>query len=227
MTEDEKELEQKIKQYQYEEEENKKRLETLSRDMHKGRKKTLIFRINKTIGRIIIGWFLIFCTLLGLALIRALLNYVEALQNYDPVRIIENVYDMNLKELSREVGDKEIIYKVKPTKWKYNKIEFTIYRKGGITNDDFGERYLKYIVDNIEQKELLNGFEIQETERETKLLDYKLVYKFEDNESSKIADQKIQDLKNYIFEKDKKAGRYINLNGSIIKEEIKNEQISN
>lgn len=227
MTEDEKELEQKIKQYQYEEEENKKRLETLSRDMHKGKKKTLIFRINKTVGRIIIGWFLIFCTLLGLALIRALLNYVEALQNYDPVRIIENVYDMNLKELSREVGDKEIIYKVKPTKWKYNKIEFTIYRKGGMTNDDFGERYLKYIVDNIEQKELLSGFEIQETERETKLLDYKLVYKFEDDESSKIADQKIQDLKNYIFEKDKKAGRYINLNGLIIKEEIKNEQISN
>ena len=227
MTEEEKELEQKIKQYQYEEEETKKRLETLSKDMHKGRKKTLIFRINKTIGRIIIGWFLIFCTLLGLALIGALLNYVEALQNYDPVRIIEDVYDINLKELSREVGYKEIIYKVKPTKWKYNKIEFTIYRKGGMTNDDFGERYLKYITDNIDQKELLNGFEIQENEKESKLLDYKLVYKFEDNESSKIADQKIQDLKNYIFKKDKKAGRYINLNELIIKEEIKNEQISN
>ena len=227
MTEEEKELEQKIKQYQYEEEETKKRLETLSKDMHKGRKKTLIFRINKTIGRIIIGWFLIFCTLLGLALIGALLNYVEALQNYDPVRIIEDVYDINLKELSREVGYKEIIYKVKPTKWKYNKIEFTIYRKGGMTNDDFGERYLKYIVDNIDQKELLSGFEIQENEKESKLLDYKLVYKFEDNESSKIADQKIQDLKNYIFKKDKKAGRYIYLNELIIKEEIKNEQISN
>ena len=227
MTEEEKELEQKIKQYQYEEEETKKRLETLSKDMHKGRKKTLIFRINKTIGRIIIGWFLIFCTLLGLALIGALLNYVEALQNYDPVRIIEDVYDINLKELSREVGYKEIIYKVKPTKWKYNKIEFTIYRKGGMTNDDFGERYLKYIVDNIDQKELLNGFEIQEEEKETKLLDYKLIYKFEDDESSKIADQKIQDLKNYILKKDKKAGRYINLNELIIKEEIKDEQISN
>ena len=227
MTEDEKELEQKIKQYQYEEEENKKRLETLSRDMHKGRKKTLIFRINKTVGRIIIGWFLLFCTLLGLALIWSILNYVQQLQNFDPVRIIEDVYDINLKELSREVGYKEIIYKVKPTKWKYNKIEFTIYRKGGMTNDDFGERYLKYIVDNIDQKELLNGFEIQENEKESKLLDYKLVYKFEDNESSKIADQKIQDLKNYIFKKDKKAGRYININELIIKEEIKNEQISN
>lgn len=227
MTEEEKELEQKIKQYQYEEEETKKRLETLSKDMHKGRKKTLIFRINKTIGRIIIGWFLIFCTLLGLALIGALLNYVEALQNYDPVRIIEDVYDINLKELSREVGYKEIIYKVKPTKWKYNKIEFTIYRKGGMTNDDFGERYLKYIVDNIEQKELLSGFEIQENEKEDKLLNYKLVYKFEDDESSKVADQKIQDLKNYVFKKDKKAGRYINLNELIIKEEIKDEQISN
>ena len=227
MTEEEKELEQKIKQYQYEEEENKKKLETLSRDMHKGRKKTLIFRINKTIGSIIIGWFLFFCTLVGLALIWSLLNYVQQLQRYDPVRIIEDIYSMNLKELSREVGDKEIIYKVKPTKWKYNKIEFTIYRKGGMTNDDFGERYLKYIVDNIEQKELLDGFEIQEEEKETKLLDYKLIYKFEDDESSKIADQKIQDLKNYIFKKDKKAGIYINLNELIIKEEMKNEEISN
>ncbi len=77
MTEEEKELEQKIKQYQYEEEENKKKLETLSRDMRKGRKKTLIFRINKTIGSIIIGWFLFFCTLVGLALIWSLLNYVH------------------------------------------------------------------------------------------------------------------------------------------------------
>ncbi len=227
MTEDEKELEQKIKQYQYEQEENKKRLEILSRDMHKGKKKTLTFRISKTIGRIIIGWFLIFCTLLGLALIVTLLNYVEGLQNFDPVRIIEDVYDMNLKELSRETGNKEIIYKVKPTKWKYNKIEFTIYRANHMTQDDFGERYLKYIVDNIDQKELLSGFEVQENEKENKLLDYKLVYKFEDNENSKIADQKIQDLKNYILKKDKKANRYINLNELIVKEEIKNEQISN
>lgn len=219
MTEDEKELEQKIKQYQFEEQEIKKRLETLSKDMHKGKKKTLIFRVNKFVGTIIIGWFCLFCTLLGLALIWSLLNYVQQLQNYDPVRIVEDVYNMNLKELSREAGNKQIIYKVKPTKWKYNKIEFTIYRSGGSTFDDFGERYLKYIVENIEEKELLSGFEIQEQEKENQLLEYKLIYRIEKDSQTETANNKIQELKNYILKKDKKANKYIQLNELIIKVE--------
>ena len=54
MTEEEKELEERMKQYKYQQEENKKRLETLQRDMDKNvKKKSFIYKLSHTFGKIV------------------------------------------------------------------------------------------------------------------------------------------------------------------------------
>lgn len=177
MTEDEKELEQKIKQYQYEAEEAKKKLETLQNDMNKkGKKKSFIYKLSHTFGKIIFVWAGIGFAVFGLLLVFALYNYLHQLSRFDIVKQVEDKYNINLKQISREAGDKQIVYKVKPTKWKYRKIQFTIVQDGGNKRiDDFQERYLKYIIENIKEKQLLDGFEIVENYTEHDLLEYKLI----------------------------------------------------
>ena len=221
MTEDEKELEEKMKQYKYEIEENKKKMETLQQDLkNKKGKKSFIFRMNRTIGRIVFIWAGIGFIVLGLLLYIALSNYIGGLQTFDPVIQVEERYNMNLKTISRNVDEGTLYYKVKPKKWKYRKIEFSIVREGrGVTYDDFQERYLKYIIDNIEDKSILNDFEIIENYQQYDILEYKVVY---NNENTELANEKIQNLINYVKEIDTKNIIY-KLNQMIIKES-KDEQ---
>ena len=221
MTDEEKELEQKMKQYQYEIEENKKKMETLQNDMHKGKKKSFIFRINRTIGRIIFVWASIGFIVIGGLLIFALRNYIEGLKTFDAIEVIEDKYDMKLTTISREAENKIITYKVKSKKLKYRKIEFTVIREGRANNyDDFDTRYLKYIIEHIKDKSLLEGFQIYEEYDEYGLLQYRLVYKKKENESLENVNKKIQDLQNYILKYDKKVIKIIkNLNKLIINEE--------
>ena len=217
MTEEEKELNEKMKQFQYEQEERKKKMETLENDVKKkGNKKTFIFKMNRTIGRIVIVWASIgFIVIFGL-LFLALANFMNALNSFDAVQHIEAKYNMSLKTISREAGDKIITYKVKPQKWKYRKIEFTIVRVGMEQNlDDFDDRYLKYIIENIKQKELLEGFEIKENYNEYNLLEYELIYNLQGDEEE--ANKKIEDLKNYLLKHDKNIEKIINLNEKIKK----------
>lgn len=215
MTEEEKELNERMKQFQYEQEERKKQMETLENDIKgKCKKKTFIYKMNKTIGRIIIVWASIgFIVVFGL-LFLALGFYMDGLNSFDAVQHIEDKYNMSLKTISREAGDKIITYKVKPQKWKYRKIEFTIVRVGMQQNlDDFDDKYLKYIVENMKQKELLEGFEIKENYNEYSLLEYELIYNSQGNEEE--ANKKIEDLKNYLLKHDKNIEKIINLNEKI------------
>ena len=215
MTEEEKELNERMKQFQYEQEERKKQMETLENDIKgKGKKKTFIYKMNKTIGRIIIVWASIgFIVVFGL-LFLALGFYMDGLNRFDAVQHIEDKYNMSLKTISRESEDKIITYKVKPQKWKYRKIEFSIVRVGMEQNlDDFDDRYLKYIVENMKQKELLEGFEIKENYNEYSLLEYELIYNSQGNEEE--ANKKIEDLKNYLLKHDKNIEKIINLDEKI------------
>lgn len=200
MTEDEKELEQKIKQYQYENEENRKKLETMNKDLKKKHnKKSFIYRANKTIGGIIFAWSGLGFAIVGFLLIWATVNLINAFNAFDPVKYVENKYNMQLETISREAENKVLTYKVEPKEWKYRKIEFTIIREGREHNyDDFNSRCLKYIIENIKQKELLEGFEVQEYYDERNLLVYNLLY----NGNPDDKPQKIQDLKNYILKFD-------------------------
>ena len=215
MTEEEKILKERTKQFQYEQEERKKKMETLENDVKKkGNKKTFIYRMNRTIGRIVIIWASIgFIVVFGL-LFLALSNFMDKLNNFDAVQHIEDKYNMSLKTISREVEDKIITYNVKPQKWKYRKIEFTIVRVGMSQNlDDFDDRYLKYIVENIKQKELLEGFELKENYNEYTLLEYELIYNLQGDEEE--ANKIIYNLKNYLLKYDKNIEKIINLDEKI------------
>ncbi len=215
MTEEEKELNERMKQFQYEQEERKKKMETLENDVKKkGNKKSFIFKMNRTIGRIVIIWASAgFIVVFGL-LFFALSNFMGGLNSFDAVQHIEERYNMNLKTISREAGDKIITYRVKPLKWKYRKIEFIVVRVGRIQNlDDFDDRYLKYIVENMKQKELLKGFEIKENYNEYTLLEYELIYNLQGDEEG--ANKEIEDLKNYLLKYDKNIEKIINLDEKI------------
>lgn len=213
MTEEERELEEKIKQYKYELEENEKKMETLYNDTHKTKKrKTLIMKANKTLGVLGMVWIIIVTLFLVFLVWLALSNYIGALKQFDPVKTIEDRYDINLKQISRESEKKLIIYKVKPSSWKYRKIEFSIVMEGTTTlKTDIDDQFLKYIIENIKNKEILQGFEILEDYQEYNLLEYSIVYKGDSKESEK----KISDLKRYILEYDKEINRIINLNYKI------------
>ena len=215
MTEEEKILKERTKQFQYEQEERKKKMETLENDVKKkGNKKSFIFKLNRTIGRIVIVWASIgFIVVFGL-LFSALSNFMDKLNNFDAVQHIEDKYNISLKTISREAGDKIITYKVKPQKWKYRKIEFTIVRVGMSQNlDDFDDRYLKYIVENMKPKELLEGFEVKENYNEYTLLEYELVYNLQSDEEE--ANKRIDNLKNYLLKYDKNIEKIINLDEKI------------
>ena len=215
MTEEEKILKERTKQFQYEQEERKKKMETLENDVKKkGNKKSFIFKLNRTIGRIVIVWASIgFIVVFGL-LFLALSNFMDKLNNFDAVQHIEDKYNMSLKTISREAEDKTITYNVKPQKWKYRKIKFTIVRVGMSQNlDDFDDRYLKYIVENIKQKELLEGFELKENYNEYTLLEYELIYNLQGDEEE--ANKRIDNLKNYLLKYDKNIEKIINLDEKI------------
>lgn len=221
MTEDEKELEQKIKQYQYEEEENRKKLETLSNDLNKhNKKKSFIYKANRTVGRIIFVWSGLGFVIVALLLIWALVNLINAFNAFDPVKYVENKYNINLETISRKAENKVLTYKVKPKEWKYRKVEFTIVREGrDHTYDDFDTNCLRYIVQNIEQTKLLDDFEFQENYNEKNLLTYKLLYKGNSEDSI----QKIQDLKRYILNFDKDIDKIIKVDEFIQVEKNKNK----
>lgn len=217
MTEDEKELENKIKQYQYEIEENKKRLETLHNDMDKkNKKKSFTYKFNKTIGRTILVWSSIGIVSLLILLILALKFLIDAFNSFDPVKEIEQRYDIDLKTISREAENKILTYKVQPTDWKYRNVEFTIIKVGrGDSYNDYGANCLKYIIENMKKRpksaELVNDFEVQETYNEYNLLEYKLIYKG----PKENAAQRVQDLQNYILNFDKNLFNIIKENETI------------
>lgn len=214
MTEDEKELEQKIKQYQYEQEEAEKKLKQLENDMHKGKKKSFIFKINRTAGKIVFVWAGIGFIILGFLLIHALANLISALNTFDIVKEVESKYNIKLEVISREAGDKSIVYQVKPKKFKYRKIQFTILKEGmEYTDDDFPDKYLKYLTEKIKQKGLLQDFETQEKYDEKGLMEYKIIYS--GNNDADISN-KIQELKNNYIKYDKKFEKIINLEKIII-----------
>ena len=215
MTEEEKELNERTKQFQYEQEERKKKLETLENDIKgKGKKKTFIYKMNKTIGRIIIVWASLGFIIAFSLLFWALGNFIDKLNTFDAVKQIEIKYDLKFKTLSESSEDQILTYKVKPQKWKYRKIEFIIVRVGMVQNlDDFDDRYLKYIVENMKQKEILEGFDINENYNEYTLLEYELIYNSQGDEEE--ANKKIDDLKNYLLKYDKNITRIINLNEKI------------
>lgn len=209
MTEEEKELENKIKQYQYEIEENKKRLEKIGKDMHKGnKKKTLIYKMNKALGKFWAVYITIWIIGLSLALIMSLGFVMNGLNSFDAVQIIEDKYDMDLKILSREAENKIITYHVKPKTIKYNNVEFLVIRVGRTKNlDDFGARYIKYIIEKMKDKELLADFDIIDNYNSYGLLEYNVIYNGEKESSS----EKIQNLKDYILNYDKNINKFINI----------------
>lgn len=220
MTDDEKELEEKMKQYQYEEEERKKKLEILENDIKgKKNKKSFIFKMNKTIGRVVLIWSSLgFIIVFGL-LFFALSRFMGGLNNFDPVKYTENKYNINLKILSRDAEEKVLVYKVKPISWKYRKIECTVVREG-MTNtfDDIDDKYLQYVIKKIETPTLLEGFEKREVYDEYGLLDYKLIYK-SSNEDNKNVNDKIENIKKHILDYDKNINKIVQLNEKILKDD--------
>lgn len=208
MTEEEKELEERTKQYQYELEENQKKMEEMQNDLNKkykkGKKKSFAYKLSHTFG----AFGFAYCALVVIFVINLIyigLNfYIDRLNTFNPIKITEENYQMGFKQLSRQAGDKVITFKAKPKKWKYRKVEFTIVRKGGATFDDFGDRYLKYIIEHLENKEVLKDFDVQEEYDENGLLKYNIKYTKSEN-----ADAKIQELKNEILKYDKKAEKII------------------
>ena len=89
MTEDEKELEERIKQYKYELEDNEEKMKTLYNDTHKTKKKkTLILKMNKTLGALGMLWIIIVVLFLVGLVWFAISNYIGALNNYNLVKTI-------------------------------------------------------------------------------------------------------------------------------------------
>lgn len=209
-----KELEEKIKQYQYQEEENRKKLERLEKDFNKKSEKkgkSFTFVIGRFLGSLVFVYIAILIIAGILALIFGIKNYLDALNDgFNPIMLVEERYGIKLKQINREAKkeQKTIIFKVRPTNWRYRNIEFTIKRIGGkvepLTYDDFKEHYLKFMIENIEEenKYLLDRFEIINKNNEEGLLDYKLVYNKKEEETDEEAENKVIALRNYIFEKD-------------------------
>ena len=211
MTEEEKELEQKLKQYEYEKKEIDKRIEQLYKDAHT-KKKSKIKKVNKTFEKILYIYMAIVVMGTIYAFIFAVKGYISTLNEaFNYIDVVEEKYDIHVQQLSRYAENKVITYKVKPTKWKYRKISFLIVRLGETKKilDDFDDRTLKYIIDKIEDKSIISGFEISEKYDENNLLDYSLVYKLSEGESNESAMQKVQALKNYILSYDKNVTKIV------------------
>lgn len=224
MTEEEKELEQKIKQYEYEKQELEKKLEQLHNDTTKGKKKSFIVKLGRIIATIIMGWSGLGFLLVGFLLIFAIQLNINGLKTFDGVIDIEEKYDIKLKAISREVEETNIIYKVKLSKWKYRKIRPTVVREGRKgTYDDIEDRCIKYIIENMEDKQLLDGFEIKESYNEYNLLEYNVIYKITSINSKEDALEKVQNLQNYIMNFDKKFNKKVIRN---IDAKIKIEEVS-
>ncbi len=209
MNEEEKEFEEKTKQYQYEQMELQKRLRQLEQDHIKGTKKSFIYKMNKFFGRIGTAYISIWIIGLILAVILALAFVLNGLKAFDPVIEIENKYDINLKQISRTAKNKVLTYKVKPTSGKYKKVGFLIIKKGREQAiDDFDDNCLKYIIENIVDKELLQNFEKEETTTEYGMLEYNLIYTGDD-------EAKLQQLRDYILKYDWNISKIIDLNNKI------------
>ncbi len=223
MTDEEKELEEKIKQYKYQKEETDKKLDQLYIDTHKTKKKkSFVSKLSKTTISIMLAWSALGFLLVGGLLIMAITMYIGNLRQYDPVIKIESRYDMNLKILSREAENKVLTYKVKPKSWKYGKVKFTVIQEGTGSSklyEDFKDNYLKYLIENIKNKELLQGFDILQSYDEYGLLEYKLVYKFNSEQDKEQATKKVNELKQYLMSIDKDMEYLINI------ENIKMEEI--
>lgn len=213
MTEDEKELEERIKQYKYELEDNEEKMKTLYNDTHKTKKKkTLILKMNKTLGALGMLWIIIVVLFLVGLLWFAISNYIGALNNYNLVKTIEDRYDIKLQQISREAEKKLIIYKVKPEKLKFRKVEFSIVMEGtNALSTDIDDQFLKYIIENIKEKELLNGFEIIENYDENGLLEYELKYTANEENAS----QAVENLQNYVLKYDKTIDRIMDVKSKI------------
>ena len=146
-----------------------------------------------------------FTTIISLALAFVL----NGLKAFDPVIEIENKYDINLKQISRTAKNKVLTYKVKPTSGKYKKVGFLIIKKGREQAiDDFDDNCLKYIIENIVDKELLQNFEKEETTTEYGMLEYNLIYTGDD-------EAKLQQLRDYILKYDWNISKIIDLNNKI------------
>ena len=63
----------------------------------------------------------------------------------------------------------------------------------GAVYDDFGDRYLKYIAENLVRKDIIENFEALEEYEEHDLFRYKLIYKSE-SQDEEIKKQKVQEL---------------------------------
>lgn len=213
MTEDEKELEERIKQYKYELEDNEEKMKTLYNDTHKTKKKkTLILKMNKTLGALGMLWIIIVVLFLVGLVWFAISNYIGALNNYNLVKTIEDRYDIKLQQISREAEKKLIIYKVKPEKLKFRKVEFSIVMEGtNALSTDIDDQFLKYIIENIKEKELLNGFEIIENYDENGLLEYELKYTANEENAS----QAVENLQNYVLKYDKTIDRIMDVKSKI------------
>lgn len=213
MTEDEKELEERIKQYKYELEDNEEKMKTLYNDTHKTKKKkTLILKMNKTLGALGMLWIIIVVLFLVGLVWFAISNYIGALNNYNLVKTIEDRYDIKLQQISREAEKKLIIYKVRPEKLKFRKVEFSIVMEGtNALSTDIDDQFLKYIIENIKEKELLNGFEIIENYDENGLLEYELKYTANEENAS----QAVENLQNYVLKYDKTIDRIMDVKSKI------------
>ncbi len=130
MTDEEKELEEKTKQYKYQIEENEKNFEKVKRDATKKGKKSFTYMFSKITGSIVWVWLGIVFIAAFLALLWGLNNYVDKLNAYNPLKITKEKYDINIKMLSREAEDRKITFKVKTSDWEYKKLEFTIIKDG-------------------------------------------------------------------------------------------------
>ena len=216
MTEEERELEQKIKQYQYQLEEAEKNLEKIHKDTHT-RKKSFTVVLGRILGTIVFVWAGIGFIILGFFLYTATANLVRNLNSFDPVKAIEHRYDINLKSMSREVDDTTLIYKVKIQKWKYRKVRPTVVREGmELTYDDIEDRCIKYIIENIEHKQLLDGFEIVEFYEKYDILKYNITYKLKTGENKQSAENKVKVLQQYVLNYDKINKKFMkNINEKI------------
>lgn len=205
MTEEEKELEEKMRQHEYKKQELEKKLERLHNDTTKGKKKSFIVKLGRIIAAIIMGWSGLGFLIVGLLLIFAIQLNINGLKSFDGVIDIEEKYNIKLKSISREVQEKNIIYKVKISKWKYRKIRPTVVRNGRVgTYDDIEDRCIKYIIENIKDKKMLEGFEILESYEEYDILEYNLVYKIQSEIEKDEAIRKVQELQDYVMNFDKK-----------------------
>lgn len=229
MTEEEKELEAKTKQYLYEKQKAEKVLQQLHDDTHKGKKKSFILKLNRTIGGIIFAWSGLGFILIGIILIAVVANLIRQFNSFDAVKNVEEMYNIDLKQISREVQDTTLIYKVRLSKCKYKKLQATIIKEGRRTPyDDIEDRCIKYIIENIDDKELLNGFEIEENYNEYDILEYNVIYKILSSDNKEEVLEKVQNLQNYIMNFDKKFNKKVirNINEKVKIEKVKIEEVS-